>query len=141
MNDMGAHFGTANFERRKFPRFSVNLPVEYCKVDNSKGRPANTGDVSEGGLLLYVSEPLEIGQELSLKLFFTSERKLSSIQARTQVVWKDIRIGNDGVFRIGVKFVDISSESLTLIKGFLNNLITLKSAKELIQSPRLFPDN
>ena len=140
MNDMGAHFGTANFERRKYPRFSVNLPVEYCKVDNLKGRPANTGDVSEGGLLLYISEPLENGQELSLKLFFTSERKLTSIQARTQVVWKDIRIGNDGGCRIGVKFVDISSEALTLLKEFLNNLITLKSAKELIQSPRLFPE-
>jgi len=138
---MGTHFGTVNFERRKHPRFSVNLPVEYRKVDNPKARPANTADVSEGGLLLYVSEPIEIGQELSLKLFFTSERRLTSIHARTQVVWKDIRIGNDGVYRIGVKFVDITAENLTLLKGFLNNLITLKSAKELINSPNLFPDN
>ena len=137
---MKPNFGTVNFERRQHPRFSVNLPVEYRKIDNSKGRPANTGDLSEGGLLLYASEPMEIGQELTLKLFFTSERKLTSIQTRTQVVWKDIRIGNDGGCRIGVKFVDISSEALTLLKEFLNNLITLKSAKELIQSPRLFPE-
>jgi len=138
---MGTNFGTVNFERRQHPRFSVNLPVEYRKVDNPKGRPANTGDVSEGGVLLYVSETMEIGQELSLNLFFTSDRKLTSIKAHAQIVWKDMHIGNNGPYRIGVKFVDISSEGLTLLKGFLNNLITLKSAQELITSTRLFPAN
>jgi c-di-GMP-binding flagellar brake protein YcgR len=141
MNDMGAHFGTVNFERRKHPRFSVNLPVEYRKVDNSKGHPANTGDVSEGGLLIYVSEPISIGQEMFMKLFFASGNKVNSIQARAQVVWKDMRIGIEGGYRIGVKFIDISADALTLMKEFLDNLITLKSAKELIDSPSLFPDN
>jgi len=136
---MGANFGTANFERRKHPRFSVNLPVEYRKIDNSKPRPAHTGDLSEGGLLLYISEPVELGQELSLKLFFSSARVLTSVSALVLVAWKDIRLANDGVYRIGVKFLDISSEALTLIKGFLNSLITLKSAEELINSPSLFP--
>ena len=136
---MGAYFGTANFERRKHPRFSVNLPVEYRKLDIPKDRPANTGDVSEGGILLYVSEPIEIDQELSLKLFFTSGGKLTSVQARMQVVWKDMLVGNDGPHRIGLKFVDISSEGLASLKGFLNNLIALKSAEELINSPSLFP--
>ena len=67
---MKANFGTVNFERRQHPRFSVNLPVEYRKNDIPKGRSANTGDLSEGGLLLYVSEPMEIGQELNLKTVF-----------------------------------------------------------------------
>ena len=136
---MGANFGTVNFERRKHPRFSVNLPVEYRKIDSPKARPTHTGDLSEGGLLLYISEPTELGQELSVKIYFTSARKLTSVQALVQVVWKDIRIGNDGVYRIGVKFLDIFSENLTSLKGFLNNLIILKSAEELINSPALFP--
>ncbi len=136
---MGTNFGTVNFERRKHPRFSVNLPVEYRKNDNPKSRPAHTGDLSEGGLLLYISEPIELGQELSLKIFFASARVLTSVNALVEVVWKDIRIENNGSYRIGVRFVEISSEGLALLKGFLNNLITLKSAEELINSPSLFP--
>ena len=137
--DMGTNFGTVNFERRKSPRFSVNLPVEYRKIDNPKPRPAHTGDLSEGGLLLHISEPIELGQELALKIFFTSARVLTSVNALVQVAWKDIQIANDGADRIGVKFVDISSEGLTLIKEFLNNLRPLKSAQELITSTTLFP--
>ncbi len=97
--------------------------------------------MSEGGILLYLSEPVEIGQDLSLKIFFTSERQLASIQARTQVVWRDTRIEKNGLYRIGVKFLDISSEGSALLREFLDNLITLKSAEELINSPTLFPAN
>lgn len=136
---MGTNFGSVNFERRRHPRFSVNLPVEYRKIDSPKSRPTHTADLSEGGLLLYILEPVELGQELSVKVYFTSVRELISVQALVQVVWKDTRIGSDGVYRIGVKFVDISSEGLASLKGFLNNLITLKSAEELINSPALFP--
>ena len=61
------HFGTVNYERRRHPRFSINLPVEYWKIDRSRSALSRTGDISEGGLLLYISEPIEVGQELNLK--------------------------------------------------------------------------
>ena len=135
--DMGTNFGTVNFERRKHPRISVNLPVEYRKIENPKPHPAHTGDLSEGGLLLYISDTIEIGQDLNLKLFFSPGRELTTVKAHVQVVWKDIRIENKGLYRIGVKFVNISSEDLLSIKGFLNNLMTLKSVQELNPSTRL----
>jgi c-di-GMP-binding flagellar brake protein YcgR len=128
---MEPSFGTANFERRRHPRFSVDLPVEYRKVDNSKSHPAHTGNMAEGGLLLYISETIEIGQELVLKVFFTSDRKLTSASAHAQVVWKDIRIENTGPRRIGVKFIDISSEDLISLREFINNILALKSVHEL----------
>jgi c-di-GMP-binding flagellar brake protein YcgR len=58
------HYGIVNFERRKHPRVSINLPVEYWQAKNSKSRPAHTGDISEGGLLLYLSEEIKVGQIL-----------------------------------------------------------------------------
>ena len=79
---------------------------------------------------------MEIGQELTLNLFFTPERKLTTISARTQVVWKDIRIENDGHSRIGVKFVDISAEDLKSLKDFINNLLALKTVHESDTSNR-----
>ncbi len=138
---MGANFGTVNFERRKHPRFSANLPVEYLKVENSKSSPAHTGNVGEGGLLLYISETIEMGQELDLKVYFSSGPKLTSIKARTQVVWKDILTENSGPYRIGVKFVDISSEDLISLRDFINNLLALKSVHELNTSAKVLPVN
>jgi len=55
-----ARYGTVNFEKRKHPRFSVDLPVEYSRANLSAdhGRVMNA---SEGGLLLYLPEQMEIG--------------------------------------------------------------------------------
>jgi c-di-GMP-binding flagellar brake protein YcgR len=113
-------FGTVNFERRKHPRFSIDLPVEYWQMDKSKSRPGRTVDVGEGGLLLYLSESMEIGQVLRLTLFITSGPDLNSIEALVQVevVWKDIYFGKDRHYRIGVKFVGISAEDMGKLKNF-----------------------
>jgi c-di-GMP-binding flagellar brake protein YcgR len=113
-----------DFERRRHPRFSVALPIEYWQIDKSKSRPGRTIDVSEGGLLLHISEPMEIGQVLGLTLFITSSPDLDSIEALVQVevVWKDTLAGKEGDYRVGVKFVYISPEDMDKLKNFLNTL-------------------
>ncbi len=140
-------FGLANFEKRRHPRFSVDLPIEYWPLDKSKSRPGRMIDVGEGGLLLHLSEPVEIGQNLGLNLFIDIGPNLDSIEAlvRVEVVWKDLYLGKDGDYRIGVKFVDISSEDMDKLKEFLNTLMNskppsaLKSLLELNQSPGTVP--
>jgi len=115
-------YGIVNFERRKHPRFNVDLPIEYSKSDliSKHGRAANA---SEGGLLVYLREQMEIGQHLSLKLFFSSGPELKTIETLAQVVWMDIDLGKDwGDYRTGVKFVDISPEDLDTLKSFLKSL-------------------
>jgi len=53
---------------------------------------------------------MEVGQHLSLKLFFSSE--LNTIEMLVQLVWMDIHLGEDrGDHRAGVKFVDICRET------------------------------
>jgi len=81
-------------------------------------------DVSEGGLLLHLSEPMEIGQVFGLTLFITSSHDLDAIEAlvQVQVVWKDTPVGKDGDYRVGVKFIDISPEDMDKLKNFLNTL-------------------
>ncbi len=133
---MKPSFGTDNFDKRRHPRFSVNLPVEYRKGDNSKSHPAHTGNLGEGGLLLHIPETIEMGQELALKVFFTSGRKLASASVHAQVVWKDIRIENTGACRIGVKFLDISTEDLISLREFINDMLASKSVHELNTSAR-----
>jgi len=116
------HYGTVNFEKRKHPRFSVDLPVEYGRADVSimKGHATNA---SEGGLLLYLSEQIEIGNYLRLKVFFTMGSELHTVETLAEVVWVDIYLGEDwGDYRTGVRFVEISTEDMNKLKKFLKNL-------------------
>ena len=115
----------ADFERRKHPRFSIVLAVEYWLIDKSKSRPGHTIDVSEGGLLLHLSEAMEVGQILGLTIFTISGPDLDSIEAlaRVEVVWRDIYLGQEGGYRVGVKFVDISPEDMDKLENCLGILI------------------
>lgn len=116
-------YGIVNFEKRKHPRFNIDLPIEYVFDDTpvQEGRAANA---SEGGLMLYLPERIPIGQTLTVKLFFPSESKLETVSARVQVVWSDLVPPQQkwGDYRTGVMFSDIAPESLEKLRTFLQTL-------------------
>lgn len=115
-------YGTVNFEKRKHPRFTVDLPVEYSRSDLSieQGHAINA---SEGGFLLYLPEQMETGNHLSLRLFFTIGSELNAIETVVEVVWVDMHLGKDwGDYRTGVRLVEISTENMGKLKNFLRNL-------------------
>jgi c-di-GMP-binding flagellar brake protein YcgR len=131
-------FGTANFERRKHPRWSIDLPVEYRPNGSCKTLPGRAGDLSEGGLLLYLPDDMEAGQCLWLKLYVGMGLKLREIEAMVQVVWKDFLAVEKNEFRrVGVKIVDISPEEIDKLKNFLGTLIPRKATPALNITPRL----
>jgi c-di-GMP-binding flagellar brake protein YcgR len=115
--------GVANLERRRHPRFSIDLPIEYHLIPPSLSHTGRALNASEGGLLVYLSQQIEIGQHLKIKLFFASGSHLNSIEVLTEVLWVDIHLGKDwGDYRCGVKFMEISPEDLDRLKIFLRNL-------------------
>ena len=117
-----SRYGTVNFEKRKHPRFNVDLPVEYSRASlfADQGRAINA---SEGGLLLYLPELVGIRNHLRLKLFFTMGSELNAIETLVEVVWVDIHLEKDwGNYRTGVRFVEISAEDLGGLKNFLRSL-------------------
>ena len=116
------HYGTVNFEKRKHPRFSVDLPAEYNRTDVSI-KQGHATNASEGGLLLYLPEQIEIGKHLRLKLFFSMGSELHTIETLVEVVWTDIHLGKDwGDYRTGVRFVEISAEHMGKLRNFLRSL-------------------
>lgn len=117
------HYGIVNFERRKHPRFNIDLPIEYSLLPSPVSHPGRALNASEGGLLVYLSEKVEISQELQLKLFFPSGSELNGIELIAEVAWMDIHLGKDwGDYRCGLRFVDISPEGLNKLKRFLRSL-------------------
>ena len=117
-----SRYGTVNFEKRKHPRFSVDLPVEYSRVDLFEGG-GRAENASEGGLLLYLPERIGRGNHLRLKLFFTMGSELTAIETRVEVAWMDFRVEKGwGEYRTGVRFVEISTEDMGKLKTFLKSL-------------------
>jgi len=117
-------YGTVNFERRKYPRFNIDLPIEYYRIDSSIGQTGKALNISEVGLLIYFPEQMEIGQYIRLKLFLPSGSGLNTIEALVEVVWLDIHLGEGwGDYRCGVKFIDVSPEGMNKLKKFLRSLL------------------
>ena len=117
------HYGIVNFERRKHPRFNIDLPIEYSFLPSSVSQTGRALNASEGGLLVYLTQGVEINQLLQLKLFFPSGSELNRVELIAEVVWKDIHLGKDwGDYRCGLRFVDISPEVLDKLKKFLRSL-------------------
>jgi c-di-GMP-binding flagellar brake protein YcgR len=122
-NERKPRVGLANVERRKHPRFKVDLPIEFYQIDSPLRHTGQLKNASEGGLLVYLPERIEIGSQLKIKLFFSFGSKLNTIEALAEVVWEDIHLGKDwGDYRAGVKFIDISPDDLNKLKNFLRSL-------------------
>lgn len=115
--------GIVSFERRRYPRFNVDLPIEYYRIDSSISYTCRAINASEGGLLIYFPEQMDIGQYLKMKLFFVSGPELDTIEVLAEVVWMDIHLGEGwGDYRSGVKFIDISPDDMRKLKNFLMSL-------------------
>ena len=110
-------------EKRKHPRFNVDLPIKYGRTQLFL-KYARAVNASQGGLLLRLPEEVEIGQHLALKLFFPSHAELSTIEASVQVVWMDLHMRKDWSwdYQTGVRFVNICAEDMTILKNFLINV-------------------
>ena len=116
-------YGIANIERRKYRRFPIRLPVEYYRASSSMSQTGQTLDASEGGLQILFPEQMDIGQNLKLKLFFSSGPELNAIEMLVQVVWVNTQLGEgEKHYRSGVKLTNISPEDMTKLKNFIVNL-------------------
>jgi hypothetical protein len=111
-------YGIVTFEKRKHPRFNVDLPIEYARSD----LVVNHGEAihaSEGGLSVYFPKRIEVEQYLLLNLFLSSGFEFNTIETLVRVVWVDVPLGEDGGdYRTGVKFVDISPGDLEKLRIF-----------------------
>jgi len=107
-------------ERRSEPRFEVELPLEYRRASALKFRPGHTLNFSEDGFMLSVSEQMEEGEDLEVKVYFTSSSGLVTVSAVAEVVWVDTDGEEDGFYRFGVRYLDISAADKETLEAFLS---------------------
>jgi c-di-GMP-binding flagellar brake protein YcgR len=124
--DIKRRLGAVNFELRKYPRFSLDLPIEYWETEKPQNHRGRMVNISEGGLMLFVTEEMEMGRNLRVKIFFGSSLSFGFIEAQVEVVWRDMHWMSEEDYRIGVKFVDISPENKEKLEDFLKKTSLLK---------------
>ncbi len=116
--------GIVNFERRKYPRSTIDLRVDYQPIDASLTQAGQAANLSEGGLLIFVPEKLEVDQHLKIRVFLTGGSQPRMIECIGAVAWIDLHLKEGWVeYRCGVRFVEISPADIIKLKTFLQTYL------------------
>ncbi|MGE5309001.1 MAG: PilT/PilU family type 4a pilus ATPase [Deltaproteobacteria bacterium] len=102
-------------EKRSGNRIPLNLKVDFSLADvtDCPVRETTTNNLSAGGVLLVLNEPLPI--TTVLRVVIHSPRLLAPIITRCRVVWvKEIKQGQ--LYEIGTSFEQIGAKDLEFIK-------------------------
>ncbi len=115
--------GVLAVDRRKHPRFSVELPLDYCRVDGRETYGGIVANASEGGILVYLPERMEMGAVLKIEIFYVKGLELDTIKAIAKVVWSDLAVkASWGEYRYGLQFQYIDEKDSTRLMNLLNEL-------------------
>jgi c-di-GMP-binding flagellar brake protein YcgR len=112
--------GVLAIDRRKHPRFTTELPLDYSRVDSREDFGGIVANASKGGILVYLPERLEIGDKLKVEIFFAKESELNSIKGVVKVAWADLAADESwGEHRYGLQFQTIDKKHLDKLKILL----------------------
>jgi hypothetical protein len=117
--------GVLAFERRKHPRLTIEIPLDYSIVDGKTIHNGGlTADASEGGLLVYLLERIEIGALLRIEIFYMKGFSLETITTTLKVVWSNLTSRkNWREWRYGLEFQSIDEVNLHKLKTLLEEAV------------------
>jgi len=105
-------------ERRRHPRYLVEIPLDYNDGHHTDAVSSGlTANASEGGLMTFIGERVDVGVILNITLLFRLGFSLTSMQARSVVVWRD-DIWKEYVdnYRNGLRFLEPESGELDKLR-------------------------
>jgi c-di-GMP-binding flagellar brake protein YcgR len=115
--------GVLAIEKRRHPRFSVELPLDYARVDGKETYGGMVANASEGGLLVYLPERIEIGALLKIEIFYVRGLELDTIKVMARVVWSDLAARESwGEHRYGLQFQNIDDKDFNRLMNLLKEV-------------------
>ena len=115
--------GVLAIEKRRHPRYSVELPLDYIRAHGRETYGGIVANASEGGLLVYLPEVMQIGVVLKIEIYYASGLELNSIKAVAKVVWYDMAAKESwGEHRYGLQFLSIEEKDLERLKNLLREV-------------------
>lgn len=115
--------GVLAVEKRKYPRFSAELPLDYARVNAKETYGGIAANASEGGLLVYLPEKIDVGALLKIELFYAKGLEFNTIRAVAKIVWYDLAARESwGEHRYGLQFQQIEREDFERLKSLLREI-------------------
>jgi hypothetical protein len=107
-------------ERRKYPRLNVELPLDYSPISDREDYGGVIVNANEGGILVYLSERLELGDLFRVKIFATGESEVNTIEAIAKIVWVDSgAVAKCGKYRYGLQLQSFYKGDLNKFRALL----------------------
>jgi len=115
--------GILAIERRKHPRFVVELPLDYTRTEATDIVGGIVANASEGGLLVYLPERLDIGTILQIQIFYVKDLEFNMLKAIAKVVWSDMGARESwGEYRYGLQFLSIGEQEFSKLMMLLREV-------------------
>ena len=109
-------------ERRKHPRFNIELPLDY-RIEREDRYGGITTNASIGGVLVYLPEAIVVGASLKIEILFAKGSELNSIKANAKVVWSDLAPKEIwGEYRYGLEFESFQEGDFQKLRKLLKEL-------------------
>ena len=126
MNNQPTHerkMGVLAVEKRRHPRYSVEFPLDYSRVEEKETYGGMVANVSEGGLLVYLPQRMEIGAVLKIEILYVQGLEFSTIKAIAKIVWSDLAAKESwGEYRYGLQFLQIDEKDFTRLVNLLKEI-------------------
>jgi hypothetical protein len=97
-------------EKRKFPRLSIKVLVNYSVSVDDPSASAETRNLSEGGICITTPVPLSVGRHVTIRFFLPGKtiRVMGRIIRSAEVFPR--------LFENGIEFIDITPDDILTIK-------------------------
>ena len=108
-------------ERRRHERFALDLPIQVEAADAGAPRKGTCLNVSEGGILVEVDEPLEKGTHVYVEMVIPPLRR--AFCADAEVAWSmDALPGHGSRAALGLRFTELSEEYEAVLLEIIRTL-------------------
>jgi hypothetical protein len=128
-------------ERRGYPRFIIDLPLEYRDMDGLCLRGGVLANASEGGFLIEAVGDVPVGTELNIAVLFPKGFELANFNVVAKIVWKEPYWKEDlkgdsywKGYQYGLEFIQILEEDrwkLNFLLGGRFNLEEMPTINEV----------
>jgi c-di-GMP-binding flagellar brake protein YcgR len=110
---------TSGGGRRAHPRVARRIEVRFGQLDDLR---AILEDISAGGLLMTVNEPLVLYEEVDITVPDLGGGELIILHARVVNQRSEVR-GEGQVFRVGLEFTSLRPETHRVIEALLQSVL------------------
>jgi DNA-binding response OmpR family regulator len=108
-------------ERRRYPRFFIDLPLEYQETDTPLSKGGIVVNASEAGLLFESVRAIPLGTKLNVSVLFPRRFELAEFKLEAEIVWKEPLLKEEWEgYQYGLNIVRLLDEDQWKLKMVLN---------------------